>query len=64
MWVLVTVGIDVELPAIEDHFRRTAECKWVDIRYSTAPGPVIHVKTTNITALLKGAVAASREADQ
>ncbi|WAI82553.1 MULTISPECIES: hypothetical protein [Achromobacter] len=61
LWVLVTVGIDVELATIEDHFRRIAECNWVDIRYSTAPGPVIQVKTTNMTALLKGAAASSRQ---
>lgn len=64
LWVLVTVGIDVELTTIEDHFRRIAASKWIDIRYSTAPGPVIQVKTTNMTALLKGAVTASRQAGQ
>lgn len=64
LWVLVTVGIDVELTTIEDHFRRIAESNWIDIRYSTAPGPVIQVKTTNMTALLKGAVTASRQAGQ
>lgn len=64
LWVLVTVGIDVELTTIEDHFRRIAECNWIDIRYSTAPGPVIQVKTTNMTALLKASVTASRQAGQ
>ena len=64
LWMHVTVGIDVELTTIEDHFHRFADCNGVDIRYSTAPGPVIQVKTTNMTALLKSAAASSRQADQ
>jgi hypothetical protein len=53
LWVLVTVGIDVELATIEDHFHRIAECNWIDIRYSTAPGPVIQVKTTKYDRAFK-----------
>ncbi|MDH0740148.1 hypothetical protein ACNPPY_04530 [Achromobacter sp. AGC78] len=60
LWVWVTVGIDVKLTTIKDHFHRIAECTGVDIRYSTAPGPVIQVHTTNMTTLLKSAAAASR----
>lgn len=64
LWIRVTVGIDDALTTIEDHFHRIAECTGADIRCSTAPGPSIQVRTTNMTALLKDAAASSRRADQ
>jgi len=62
--IRVTVGIDDALTTIEDRFHRIAKRTGADIRCSTAPGPSIQVRTTNMTALLKDAAASSRRADQ
>jgi hypothetical protein len=60
MQMRVTVGSDVELSLIEDRFRLVADCSWAEIQYASAPDTVIPVRTTNISALLKQALAASR----
>ncbi|WP_417219070.1 hypothetical protein [Achromobacter spanius] len=59
----VTVGSNVELSRIKEHFRPIADCQWAEIEITRALEPVIPVKTINMSDLIKQAIAQSREAD-
>jgi hypothetical protein len=59
----VTVGNDVKLSSIEEHFRPIADCPWAEIEFESALEAVIRVETTNMSELIKHAIAQSREAD-
>lgn len=60
MRMRITVGSDVNLSHIEDHFRLVSDCAWAELQYTSAPGPVIPISTTNMSALLKRAATDSR----
>lgn len=59
----VTVGSDVKLSRIAEHFRPIADCPWTEIEFRSALEAVIPVETTNMSDLIKQAIAQSREAD-
>lgn len=63
MQMRATVGNGIGLSDIETHFRDFDDCAWAEFQYASAPGPIIPVETTNMSALLKRAAAASRQAD-
>lgn len=59
----VTVGSDVKLSCIEELFRPIADCPWAEIEFRSALEAVIPVETTNMSDLIKQAIAQSRETD-
>jgi len=59
----VTVGNDVKLSRIEEHFHPIADCSWAEIEFGSALEAVISVETINMSELIKHAIAQSREAD-
>ncbi|MNJ77818.1 hypothetical protein D3C77_754100 [compost metagenome] len=56
------MGSDVKLSRIEEHFRRIADCPWAEIEFRSALESVISVETTNMSELIKQAIAQSRQA--
>jgi hypothetical protein len=59
----VTVGSDVKLSRIEEHFRPIADCPWAEIEFRSALEASIPVETTNMSDLIKRAIAQSRQGD-
>lgn len=63
MQMRVTMGSDVQLSLIEDCFRLIADCAWAKMEITSAREPVIPVETTNMSELIKQAIAQSRAAN-
>ncbi|KNY09411.1 hypothetical protein AKG08_17365 [Achromobacter piechaudii] len=61
MKIRVTVGSHVNLSHLESHFRGFDNCDWAEFQYANAQDSAIPVKTTNMSAILKRAAAASRQ---
>lgn len=59
----VTAGSDVKLSRIAEHFRPIADCPWAEIEFGSALEADIPVETTNMSDLIKQAIAQSREVD-
>ncbi len=60
MQMRTIVGNDAEMSHIKNYFQNLDGCSWAEFRFTSAPGADIEVKTTNMSALLKRAVASSR----